>query len=80
MYRKKSAVKKNHEYVADLSLKGDCRHSKRKGATFDEAVSIDVFATVREFNLPLDVIPCEDNIYGRITTSNIISYGLFLLF
>ena len=65
--------------VADLSLKRDCRHSEKVRPSM-EAVGIDVFATVRKLNLPIDVIPCEDNVHGRITTSNINSYGLLLLF
>jgi predicted metal-binding protein len=65
--------------VVDLSLKRDCRHAE-KVRTSMEAVGVDVFATVRKINLPIDVIPCEENVYGRITHTNINSYGLLLLY
>jgi len=44
-----------------------------------EAAGIDVFATVSKMDLPIDVIPCEDNIYGKIRHAKINSYGLLLL-
>ncbi|MEI7827163.1 MAG: DUF2284 domain-containing protein [Euryarchaeota archaeon] len=64
--------------VVDLSLKRDCRHSERVRTSM-EAVGIDVFATVSKSNLPIDVIPCEDDIYGKIQHTKINSYGLLLL-
>ena len=64
--------------VVDISLKRDCRHAERVRTSM-EAVGIDVFATVSKSNLPIDIIPCEDNIYGKIKHTKINSYGLLLL-
>jgi predicted metal-binding protein len=75
----KECVLEVEERGADLSFKRDCRHSEKVRSSM-EAVGIDVFATARKPNLPIDVIPCEDNVHGRITTSNINSYGLLPLF
>jgi hypothetical protein len=44
-----------------------------------EAAGIDVFATVSKIGLPINVIPCEDNVYGKIRHTRINSYGLLLL-
>jgi hypothetical protein len=45
-----------------------------------EAVGVDVFATVRKLDLPIKVIPCEGNVYGMITHTNLNSYGLLLVY
>ncbi len=59
-------VAEQSEGVVDLSLKRNCRHAE-KVRTSMEAVGVDVFATVRKLNLPIEVIPCENNAYGKIT-------------
>jgi predicted metal-binding protein len=64
--------------VVDRSLKRDCRHAERVRTSM-EAVGIDVFATVSKMRLPIDVIPCEGNVYGKIQHTDINSYGLLLL-
>ena len=45
-----------------------------------EAVGVDVFETVRKIGLPIEVIPCEGNVYGMITHTNLNSYGLLLVY
>ena len=64
--------------VVDLSLKRVCRHSERVRPSM-EAVGIDVFSTVRKLHLPIEVIPCEDNVHGRIMHTHLNSYGLLLI-
>jgi predicted metal-binding protein len=64
--------------IVDVSLKRDCRHSERVRTSM-EAAGIDVFATVSKIGLPINVIPCEDNVYGQIQHTRINSYGLLLL-
>ncbi len=64
--------------VVDLSLKRACRHSERVRPSM-EAVGIDVFSTVRKLHLPIEVIPCEDNVHGRIMHTHLNSYGLLLI-
>lgn len=64
--------------VVDRSLKRDCRHAERVRTSM-EAVGIDVFATISKMHLPIDIIPCEGNVYGKIQHININSYGLLLL-
>lgn len=64
--------------VVDRSLKRDCRHAERVRTSM-EAVGIDVFATISKMRLPIDIIPCEGNVYGKIQHININSYGLLLL-
>ncbi len=64
--------------VVDLSLKRVCRHSE-KVRTSMEAVGIDVFSTVKKLNLPIEVIPCENNVHGLIVHTHLNSYGLFLI-
>ena len=63
----------------DLSLKRACRHAERVRTSM-EAVGVDVFATVRKLDLPIKVIPCEGNVYGMITHTNLNSYGLLLVY
>lgn len=63
----------------DISFKRDCRYAE-KVRTSMEAAGIDVFATVRKLGLPMDVVPCKNNEYGRITHTNINSYGLLLVY
>ena len=72
-------VAEQSEGAVDLSLKRNCRHAE-KVRTSMEAVGIDVFATVRKLNLPIEVIPCENNAYGKITHTNLNSYGLLLVY
>ena len=64
--------------VVDLSLKRACRHMEKVRPSM-EAVGIDVFSTVRKLNLPIEVIPCEDNVHGRIMHTHLNSYGLLLI-
>jgi predicted metal-binding protein len=64
--------------IVDVSLKRDCRHAERVRTSM-EAAGIDVYATVSKVGLPIDVIPCEDNVYGKIQHAKINSYGLLLL-
>jgi hypothetical protein len=45
-----------------------------------EAVGVDVFETVRKIGLPIEIIPCEGNVYGMITHSKLNSYGLLLVY
>ena len=63
----------------DISLKRACRHAERVRTSM-EAVGVDVFATVRKLGLPIEVIPCEGNVYGMITHTNLNSYGLLLVY
>jgi predicted metal-binding protein len=72
-------VAEQSEGVVDLSLKRNCRHAE-KVRTSMEAVGVDVFATVRKLNLPIEVIPCENNAYGKITHTDLNSYGLLLIY
>jgi predicted metal-binding protein len=72
-------VAEQSEGVVDLSLKRNCRHAE-KVRTSMEAVGVDVFATVRKLNLPIEVIPCENNAYGKITHTDLNSYGLLLVY
>jgi predicted metal-binding protein len=72
-------VAEQSEGVVDLSLKRSCRHAE-KVRTSMEAVGIDVFATVRRLSLPIEVIPCENNAYGKITHTDLNSYGLLLVY
>ena len=72
-------VAEQSEGVVDLSLKRNCRHAE-KVRTSLEAVGVDVFATVRKLNLPIEVIPCENNEYGKITRTDLNSYGLLLVY
>jgi len=65
--------------VVDKSVKRECRHGE-KVRTSMEAAGIDVFATVRKLNLPINVVPCKANEYGMITTTDINSYGLLLVY
>jgi predicted metal-binding protein len=64
--------------VVDLSFKRDCRHAER-ARTSMEAVGIDVFDTVRKLGLPIDVIPCKKNEYGKFMHPHFDSYGLLLV-
>lgn len=64
--------------VVDLSMLRDCRHAE-KARTSMEAVGIDVFATARGLGLPIDVIPCAGNEYGKFTHPGFDSYGLLLV-
>ncbi|MCD1295484.1 metal-binding protein [Methanocella sp. CWC-04] len=64
--------------IIDVSLKRECRHME-KVRTSMEAVGIDVFATVHKMGLPLEVVPCKGNEYGKIMHPNINSYGLLLV-
>ena len=64
--------------VVDLSVKRDCRHAE-KVRTSMEAVGIDVFETVRRLGLPIDVIPCKQNEYGKFEHPHFDSYGLLLI-
>ncbi|WP_424356786.1 DUF2284 domain-containing protein [Methanocella sp. MCL-LM] len=64
--------------VVDLSVKRNCPHGE-KVRTSMEAAGIDVFATVRKAGLPISVVPCKNNEYGMITTTEINSYGLLLI-
>ena len=64
--------------VVDLSLKRACRHLEEVRPSM-EAVGIDVFSTVRKLNLPIDIIPCENNVHGRIMHTHLNSYGLLLI-
>jgi len=72
-------VAEQSEGVVDLSLKRACRHAERVRTSM-EAVGVDVFATVRKLGLPIEVIPCEGNVYGMITHTNLNSYGLLLVY
>jgi len=65
--------------VVDVSLKRECRHAE-KVRTSMEAVGIDVFATVRGQNLPIEVIPCKGEQYGKFMHPRFDSYGLLLLY
>lgn len=65
--------------VVDVSLKRDCRHAE-KVRTSMEAAGIDVFETVRKQGLPIEVIPCKDNKYGRIMHTRLDTYGLLLVY
>lgn len=65
--------------VVDRSVKRECPHGE-KVRTSMEAAGIDVFATVRKLNLPINVVPCKANEYGMITTTDINSYGLLLVY
>lgn len=62
----------------DVSFKRDCRHAEKVRPSM-EAVGIDVFATVRKLGLPIEVIPCKDNQYGKFMHPNFDSYGLLLI-
>ncbi len=62
----------------NLSFKRDCRHAE-KVRTSMEAVGIDVFATVRNLGLPIEVIPCKGNEYGKFMHPRFDSYGLLLI-
>ena len=62
------------EGAVDLSLKRNCRHAE-KVRTSMEAVGVDVFATVRKLSLPIEVIPCENNAYGKITHTDLTRMG-----
>lgn len=64
--------------VVDLSMKRDCRHAE-KVRTSMEAVGIDVFSTVRKLGLPIEVIPCKRNEYGKFMHPRFDSYGLLLV-
>jgi predicted metal-binding protein len=72
-------VAEQSEGVVDISLKRACRHAERVRTSM-EAVGVDVFATVRKLGLPIEVIPCEGNVYGMITHTNLNSYGLLLVY
>jgi predicted metal-binding protein len=61
-----------------LSVKRMCPHGE-KVRTSMEAAGIDVFATVRKAGLPISVVPCKNNEYGMIVTTDINSYGLLLI-
>ena len=63
----------------DVSFKRDCRHAE-KVRTSMEAVGIDVFATVRGQGLPIEVVPCKDNEYGKFMHPHFDSYGLLLVY
>jgi predicted metal-binding protein len=65
--------------VVDVSLKRECRHAE-KVRTSMEAVGIDVFTTVRGQNLPIEVIPCKGEVYGKFMHPRFDSYGLLLLY
>jgi predicted metal-binding protein len=65
--------------VVDISLKRDCRHAE-KVRTSMEAAGIDVFTTVKKLKLPINVVPCKDNEYGRIMHTDLNSYGLLLVY
>jgi predicted metal-binding protein len=62
----------------DISFKRECRHAEKVRPSM-EAVGIDVFATVRKLSLPIEVIPCKDNQYGKFMHPNFDSYGLLLI-
>ncbi|MDI6896126.1 DUF2284 domain-containing protein [Methanocella conradii] len=62
----------------DVSFKRDCRHAEKVRPSM-EAVGIDVFATVRKLGLPIEVIPCKDNQYGKFMHPSFDSYGLLLI-
>ncbi|BAI61882.1 conserved hypothetical protein [Methanocella paludicola SANAE] len=64
--------------VVDVSMKRECRHAE-KVRTSMEAVGIDVFTTVRGQGLPIEVIPCRKNEYGKFMHSRFDSYGLLLI-
>lgn len=64
--------------MVDRSVKRDCRHAE-KVRTSMEAAGIDVFATVRNLGLPIEVVPCKNNEYGMIKTTELDSYGLLLI-
>lgn len=65
--------------IVDLSIKRDCRHAE-KVRTSMEGAGIDVFTTVRKLGLPIDIIPCKDEKYGRIMHTNFNTYGLLLVY
>lgn len=64
--------------IVDLSVKRNCPHGEKVRPSM-EAAGIDVFATVRKAGLPIEVVPCKNNEYGMITTTEINSYGLLLI-
>ena len=72
-------VSEKMQGVVDKSVKRECPHGE-KVRTSMEAAGIDVFATVRKLNLPINVVPCKANEYGMITTTDINSYGLLLVY
>lgn len=64
--------------TVDLSVKRLCPHGEKVRPSM-EAAGIDVFATVRKAGLPVSVVPCKNNEYGMIMTTDINSYGLLLI-
>jgi predicted metal-binding protein len=63
----------------DISIKRECRHAE-KVRTSMEAVGIDVFATVRKQGLPIEVVPCKGEEYGKFMHPRFDSYGLLLVY
>lgn len=79
MYYCDECIAERSEGIADISLKQACKHAERVRTSM-EVVGVDVFETVRKIGLPIEVIPCEGNVYGMITHSKLNSYGLLLVY
>jgi len=71
-------VSEQMQGVVDKSIKRERRHAE-KVSTSMEAAGIDVFAIARKIGLPVNVVPCKNNEYGMIMTTDINSYGLLLI-